>query len=93
MTFTLSISETAENDIREAYLWYEDQKQDLGNLFEAEFLKAVKSISINPFKTQIKYGDIRVHFLEKFPFGIHFVIKENDVRIIAVFHTSRETKG
>jgi plasmid stabilization system protein ParE len=92
MTYSISISEAAENDISEAYLWYEDQKENLGSIFEVQFQRAVKSIRNNPFKTQIRYGNIRVYFLQKFPFGIHFEIKENDIRILAVFQTSRDSE-
>ena len=58
MTYSISISEAAENDISEAYLWYEDQKENLGSIFEVQFQRAVKSIRNNPFKTQIRYGNM-----------------------------------
>lgn len=34
MEYSLSISEAAELDTRNAFLWYEDQKDDLGLRFE-----------------------------------------------------------
>lgn len=39
----------------------------------------------------MKFGEVRIAFLKKFPFGIHYVYKEkeNQIIIYSVFHTSR----
>jgi len=89
MRYTLSIAEAAEDDLRYAFLWYEEQKEGLGLSFEKHISKAVASILDNPFKTQIRYGSTRVFFLKKFPFGIHFHIQEKTILIVAVFHMSQ----
>lgn len=94
MTYSISIAEDAENDIREAFLWYEDQKDSLGIRFEEHVSKAVNSIQSNPLKTQIRYSNIRIFFLKKFPYGIHFRVGETEksILIVAVFHTSRDSE-
>jgi hypothetical protein len=69
MAYTLHIAEAAEGDIREAFLWYEEQKQGLGNTFEKHISKALDSIKENPLKNQIRYGSVRVLFPKKFPHG------------------------
>jgi len=89
MTYSISIAEAAEKDIREAFLWYEDKKESLGITFEEHILNAVDYIQRNPLKTQIRYGNTRVFFIEKFPYGIHFQIHGNIVLVVAVFHTSQ----
>jgi hypothetical protein len=53
MTYSISIARAAENDIREAFLWYEDQKDSLGVLFEEHISKAIKSRSKPRFITAI----------------------------------------
>lgn len=90
MTYSISIAEAAENDIREAFLWYEDQKDNLGSTFKNHVNKAVDSIQSNPLKTQVRYGNTRVFFLRKFPYGIHFQVDKNHILIVAVFHTSKD---
>lgn len=35
MAYTLNIAEAAEDVIRQAFLWYEEQKGILGNTFES----------------------------------------------------------
>jgi len=86
--YKLSVTASAENDIRDAFLWYEEQKRNLGSLFKKHVNKAVNSILTNLLKTQVSYGEIRVFFLRKFPFGIHFRVAGNNILIVAVFHTS-----
>lgn len=90
MTYSIDIAEAAEDDVRKAFLWYEDKKEDLGLNFENHIDEAVASIQTNPFKTQIRYKDTRVFFLKKFPFGIHFQVKRSVILIVAVFHTSED---
>ena len=89
MNYTLSITEAAEDDIRLAFLWYQEQRSQLGTAFERSVSKAVSSIQDNPLKHQIRYGVTRVFFLSKFPYGIHFNVHEKDILIVAVFHTSQ----
>jgi len=93
--YSISIAEAAENDIKEAFLWYENQKDGLGALFEKYILDAFDSITGNPLKTQIRYSNTRIFFLKKFPFGIHFNVDkgEKHILIIAVFHTSRNSES
>tara|TARA_R110002074_G_scaffold43285_1_gene112992 strand:+ start:582 stop:884 length:303 start_codon:yes stop_codon:yes gene_type:complete len=95
MPYSISIAEVAENDIRKAFLWYEEQKTNLGSLFGQHVSKAVESIQANPLKTQIRYANTRIFFLKKFPFGIHFRVNEtkNQVLIVAVFHTSKDAES
>lgn len=89
MSYTLTIAEAAENDIRQAYLWYEKQQGSLGSTLEKHLSKAVKSIIDNPLKSQIRYGTTRVFFLKKFPYGIHFNVTNKHILIVAFFHTSQ----
>lgn len=92
MLFTTSISKAAEDDIRSAFLWYEKQRTNLGIEFEDDLNEAVDSISSNPLKTQLRYDNVRVYFLEKFPYGIHFRVTNYQILIVAVFHTSQNSE-
>ena len=51
MEYTIDISEAAEDDIRNAFLWYEDKKDGLGVDFQIHMEQAVKSIKDSPLKT------------------------------------------
>ena len=69
----------------DAFLWFEDQKDNLGLTFEKHISKIIQTIQKNPLKIQIRYNQTRVAFLKKFPYGVHFNIIENEIIIVAVF--------
>lgn len=93
MKYSLVIAEAAENDIRIAFLWYEEQQEKLGGEFERQISKALASIQDNPLKAQVRYASTRVFFIRKFPFGIHYIIREEDILVLAVFHTSQNPES
>ncbi|MCB9226342.1 MAG: type II toxin-antitoxin system RelE/ParE family toxin [Chitinophagales bacterium] len=92
MRYLLEIGTEAENDISESFLWYEEQQSGLGNKFERVITDLLADIQRNPLAFQKRYKNIRIAFSQKFSFGIHFIVKENIITIIAVFHTSRNPK-
>ncbi len=90
MDFIVTITEPAEEDLREVFLWYESKRVGLGERFKDIFENTIYSLKSNPFKFQIRYSNIRIRFLKKFPFGIHYTIVENEIIIYGVFHTSQD---
>lgn len=88
MNYLIEISDVAEQDIRESYLFYANESQNLGHRFEKIIKSTILKTKKFPLKNQIRYNDVRVIFTSKFPFGIHYRIQENRIIIIAVFHTS-----
>ncbi|WP_092173653.1 type II toxin-antitoxin system RelE/ParE family toxin [Cyclobacterium xiamenense] len=64
----------------------------MGRLFEENVYQAVNNIQNNPLKFQIRYGSTRISFLRKFPYGIHFQINDNQILILAIFHTSQDSE-
>ena len=77
-----------ENDIDNAVKWYVDIDTKIAKQFLAE-LKAVKKyISEYPETIQIRYKKIRVAYLKKFPFGVHYQFEDKTITIVAVFNTS-----
>jgi len=80
----------AKNDIREAALWYDQQKKGLGKKFTAIVRKKITAIRKNPFAYSIRYGSVRTSLLDVFPFMIHFTIDNGETIIVsAVLHTRR----
>lgn len=88
MTYALYVTEAAENDIRDAFLWYTSHSEELGMRFRQHISIALEHIQKNPLKVQVRYHHMRVSFLKKFPYGIHFNINGNTILVVAVFHTS-----
>ena len=89
MKYQLLISQDARLDIFDAFLWYENQRDDLGFEFEFSLDEGFKKIVNNPLAFQKHYDNIHIHFIDRFPFGIHYLIEEDQIiRVFGVFHTS-----
>ncbi len=85
------VAEIVNQDLKEAALWYNRASRGLGMLFLKEIKEEVKQIVKNPLTYEVRYANIRIVFVNKFPYGIHFehLEAENKVNILAVLHTSR----
>lgn len=46
----------------------------------------------NPLKCQLRYREVRVKFLKKFDFGIHYIIENETVFVLAIFHTCQNNE-
>lgn len=90
MSFTVIFEPDSEQEIIEAFQWYEEQSFGLGG----EFLRAVKQseaiLSRNPFQYQVQYREVRHAFLRRFPYALHYIIEENTVSVLACFHFRRD---
>ncbi len=85
------VSDSVKENLKQASFWYNTKQKDLGKLFLKDINSVVDYICQNPLLFQIRYNTIRIAFLENFPYGIHYEYfeNENEVKIYAVFHTSR----
>jgi len=79
MNFNVIVSAAAYEDLEESADWYEDH-----------FYKCLLSLEDNPNLVSIRYDDVRIKYITRFPFGIHFLVEGNVVKIFAVFSTRRD---
>ena len=89
MDYKLFISDESRIDIIDAYSWYEVQREGLGKDFELCLEAAFNTIIRNPLASQVKYKDLRICYIQRFPFGIHYIVEKKEIRVFGVFHTSR----
>lgn len=90
MNYRLLVSQEARLDIFDAFLWYENQRDNLGSELESSLEEGFKKIVTNPLAFQKQYDSIRIHFIDRFPYGIHYLIDDDSVRVFGVFHTHRD---
>ena len=38
---------------------------------------------------QVRYDDVRIAFTSRFPYGIHFIVENNEIIVIGIYHASR----
>jgi len=91
---TLILTEDAQQDLDDAYHWYQEQNHGLGQ----EFIRCVDAklseISRNPLHHQVVFND-RVHraLTNRFPFSIYFVNEEETITVFAILHQQRSPES
>ena len=88
--YQLLISDESRFDILDAFSWYESCRNGLGKDFELCIEAGFELIKREPLLTQIRYRNLRILFIERFPYGIHYLIEGDIVKVFGVFHTSRD---
>lgn len=89
MAYDLFVRQEAETDIKEGFDYYESCRDNLGYDFLLCIEESFEKIQRNPSGFKTVYRNIRRTFVRRFPFGIYFVISDNNVSILAVAHVRR----
>jgi hypothetical protein len=92
MSYNLIILEFAEQDIQGINFNYKSIRKELAIRFNKSLRREIKIIHKNPFLYQIRYDNVRLALIEKFPYKIHFVVYSDAIVIKAIYHTSRDSK-
>jgi len=88
MIFTYRVLSAATDEILAAAIWYEDKRQGLGDELILSFEAALNNILRNPFAFQIRYKNIRLSNLPRFPYQVVYYVEETLITVIS-FHPSK----
>jgi len=80
----------AEADLKEAYCWYERQRDGLGADFLLCFEDALERVRRSPVLYPLVHKTVRRAWMRRFPYGLFYVVEEQMVVVIGVFHARRE---
>ena len=92
MSYQLKIRDAAEVDLRDAYEYYEECRQGLGQDFVLCVEDSFNKILRNPQHYPVLHKNIHRTLVKRFPFGIFYVVKENTIIVLAVMHGNRNPK-
>ena len=94
MGYRIVFHPIAEEEYQDAYRWYQEQLQGLGDRFEETVEHKLGQISSKPMLFPKKRGVFREAKVEVFPYQIIYKIyeKKKTLFITAVYHTSRNPK-
>lgn len=94
MKYSLILRDKAVEEIKEAYKWYDEQLNGLGDRFLNSIEKNTDLILNNPIIFKTTYKSFKEVFIKEFPFVIvYYIDKINlNIVIISVFHCSRSPK-
>jgi toxin ParE1/3/4 len=85
----VSFNELAERELNEAAQFYEQQRPGLGAAFVDEVQRCSAVALDHPQSGQLVAGTIRRLLCRRFPYGVLYAIKEDEVRILAVMNLRR----
>ena len=82
----------AELDIKDSIIDYVNKEVGLDKKFLTILNQAFQIISENPFSFPIIKQTIRKFVIKDFPFNIYYIVNEDHIFILAVFHNKRNPK-
>lgn len=86
----LLLTSDAEQEIIDAFLWYEQQRQGLGLRFEKEVFEAFDRISQNPFLNRKVSFEKRRAIVKNFPYGVYYQVNGDQIIVLAVVSFLRD---
>ena len=89
MKYTVIVRPEAEDDLKEAFSWYEDKRIGLGYDFMLQVDAGINYINRNPELHPIEYKGTRKHLIKRFPYKIIYLLEEEEIIILAVIHGKR----
>lgn len=91
MSYNYRLSEEAESDIYNSYLWYGNQKEGLREEFLDALDAAGQAIGGNPLTYRSCYKNIvRTFVVDRFPYLVLYVVEGNDIDVISMFNTNQD---
>jgi toxin ParE1/3/4 len=89
MSKSLLVRPEAEEDLNQAYRWYESQRKGLGGDFLLCVEGGLARITRNPERYRKIHENIRRILIDRFPFGIFFIEDEHQLFVLVVLHARR----
>jgi plasmid stabilization system protein ParE len=93
VTLTLEFHPAVHKEIDNAFTWYEERRSGLGSQFLDEVQRVLGEIVANPARYGFADADVREGLLHRFPYAIYYRVLLDRIRVLAVYHTSRDSAG
>lgn len=90
MSYTILLSADSESDFFQGIEYYEQLRKHLGAEFNLCIEARLLEISRNPKQCQLRYKEVHIAFIDRFPYGIHYLVGDKEVYVIGIFHTSQD---
>jgi len=86
----LILTKKAQEDLDDAFKWYEDQESGLGKEFIRCIDARIAELNRHPLHHQVVQSDrVRRALINRFPFSIYFENEEELITIFAILHQRR----
>ena len=92
MSHSVRVLPAAEEELSEAWRWYESQRDGLGDQFLMCVEAAIASAARNPEMYAPVHRSVRRVLTRRFPYGVFFILEPPTVTVIAIFRASRDSR-
>lgn len=82
----------ALDELAEAWLWHEGQREGLGDEFRSCVDVAMAEIARDPLMWPKVRGEVRRRMIRRFPYAVLYLAVDDHIEVLAVFHSSRNPK-
>ena len=89
-SYTSIIQPEAEQDLDDAYHYFESQQSGLGFELLAEITETIEALEGNPMLFQKVYGEMRRAIVKRFGYNLIYKVIDTEVYILAIMHGSRD---
>jgi plasmid stabilization system protein ParE len=93
VTLPLIFHPSVRGEVDDGYRWYEERQIGLGREFLDELARVLAEIQLNPSRFGFADVNIREGQLNRFPYAIYYRVLRDRIRVLAVFHASRDPAG
>ena len=85
----VTFNELAERELNDGAHYYEHEQPGLGSAFITDVQRCTEAILAYPLAGSIVRGSIRRRLCQRFPYGLLYTVRQNELRILAVMHLRR----
>lgn len=87
--FSIELSNEAEKDFEKSYAFYYENNPKVADTFFQNINRSFEKIKENPHTFPTVHKDVKKYVIKKFPFVIYYRLMNTIIRVIAIFHSSR----
>jgi plasmid stabilization system protein ParE len=92
MTPPLFLRPLARTEIQEAYEWYEERRQGLGEEFLDAVREVLEAVESAPLRFPVIRKDVRRALLRRFPYSILYLVEPEVTVVLGCFHGRRDPR-
>jgi plasmid stabilization system protein ParE len=92
VSLPLTLRPRAEADLDDAFRWYEARLPGLGEAFLRSADACFARIQRHPAAFIEAHPRVRRASLRRFPYGVFYVIREDRIDVLAVYHARRRPR-
>jgi plasmid stabilization system protein ParE len=82
----------ARKEFDQGYDYYEGEREGLGERFADAMQAALDQIEAMPQLHRVVFGNIRRAVIRGFPYCVYYREEETQIRVLSVFHASRDPR-